>query len=140
MCELTNKGVWKNGTSRADKSLPASPDSNPIGAVVGGDKQQGGEASSARELRVWEASLEDQAGALSRWTLSYLNPLLRLGASKVLDADDIGVVSKQDQAEQANRTNRSRISTECYIHGSRSRGSALCPSLFRFCPLAPLSL
>jgi hypothetical protein len=75
--------VGKNGTSRADTSLPASPDSNPIGTVVGGDKQQGGEASSARELRVWEASLDDQAGALSRWTLSYLNPLLRLGASKV---------------------------------------------------------
>ena len=62
---------------------------------------RGPAVTSGRELGVWKTSLEDQAGIVSRWMLSYLNPLLRLGAHKVLDADDIGVPSQQDHAERA---------------------------------------
>lgn len=53
------------------------------------------------ELGVWEESLEDRAGFLSRWLLSYLNPLLALGSHKVLDAKDIGIPPKQDKADRA---------------------------------------
>ena len=56
---------------------------------------------SGRDFGVWEKSLEDQANCLSDWTLSYLNPMLALGSKKVLDADDIGVPSEQDQADRA---------------------------------------
>lgn len=56
---------------------------------------------SGKELGVWDASLEDQSGCFSRWTLSYLNPLLRLGASKSLEPEDVGVPSKEDLAESA---------------------------------------
>lgn len=56
---------------------------------------------SGRELGVWESSLEDKAGLLSDWSLSYLNPLLALGSNKVLEPDDIGVPSKQDLADRA---------------------------------------
>lgn len=53
--------------------------------------------------KVHEQSLEDQASCLSHWFLSYLSPLLRLGASKVIDADDIGAPSTQDLASEAYR-------------------------------------
>ena len=56
---------------------------------------------SGRELGVWDASLEDQSNCLGDWLLSYLNPLLALGSHKVLDADDIGVPSRQDKADRA---------------------------------------
>ncbi|GKZ00646.1 hypothetical protein MPSEU_001016800 [Mayamaea pseudoterrestris] len=56
---------------------------------------------SAAELGVWEASLEDRSNCISRWTLDYLTPLLKLGSHKVLDAGDMGVPSKQDSAERA---------------------------------------
>jgi hypothetical protein len=54
-----------------------------------------------------EFSLEDRANILSQWLLSYLNPLLKLGATKVIDADDIGVPSAQDRAEGAYNAARS---------------------------------
>lgn len=60
----------------------------------GGIKPQTG-----KDMGVWEASLEDRANCLSRWSLSYLNPLLSLGSRKVLDAGDVGVPSKEDSAE-----------------------------------------
>ena len=56
---------------------------------------------SGEELAVWDSSLEDQANILSSWFLTYLTPLLRLGSSKVLDANDMGVPSAQDRADRA---------------------------------------
>ena len=53
--------------------------------------------------KVHEHSLEDQASCLSNWFLSYLSPLLRLGSSKVIDADDIGAPSAQDVASETYR-------------------------------------
>lgn len=53
------------------------------------------------DLGVWEKSLEDRANCWSLWSLSYLNPLLGLGAFKSLDAQDVGVPSDQDRAERA---------------------------------------
>lgn len=53
---------------------------------------------NGRDLGVWESSLEDRSGCLSKWLLSYLTPLLQLGSRKVLDQDDIGVPPKQDVA------------------------------------------
>jgi ABC transporter transmembrane region len=52
-------------------------------------------------LGVWESSLEDRANCLSNWTMMYLTPLLRKGASRVLVDQDIGLPSKQDLAQQA---------------------------------------
>lgn len=56
---------------------------------------------SGRELGVWETSLEDQSDWISWILLSYLNPMLKLGSSKVLDVDDIGVPSEQDKSRDA---------------------------------------
>lgn len=62
-----------------------------------------GHIASAKELGVWDKSLEDQAGIVSQWLLHFLNPLLSLGSHKVLDAEDIGVPSQNDRAEKAYR-------------------------------------
>jgi hypothetical protein len=56
---------------------------------------------SGQDLGVWESSLEDRANIVSSWLLSFMAPLLQLGARKVLNAQDIGVPSKQDRAEPA---------------------------------------
>ena len=44
-------------------------------------------------------SFEDQARPWQHWTLSYLNPLLRLGAHKVLVVEDCGKPSHADSAD-----------------------------------------
>mmetsp|Transcript_5471 Transcript_5471/g.6020 ORF Transcript_5471/g.6020 Transcript_5471/m.6020 type:complete len:1426 (+) Transcript_5471:82-4359(+) len=59
---------------------------------------------TGRDLGVWESSLEDRAGIISTWMLSYISPLLKLGAEKVLDSEDIGVPSKGDRADYAYET------------------------------------
>ena len=56
---------------------------------------------TGRELGVWEKSLEDQSNWLTWITLSYLHPMLKLGSRKVLEMDDIGVVSEQDRSRAA---------------------------------------
>jgi hypothetical protein len=53
------------------------------------------------DLGVWESSLEDRSSFYNVWMLGYLTPLLRLGSSKVLDAQDMGVPSKEDLADNA---------------------------------------
>jgi len=58
-------------------------------------------ATTGHDTGVWHKSLEDQAGFLSKWMLYFLNPLMHLGAKKVLDASDIGVPSAQDRADLA---------------------------------------
>lgn len=57
-----------------------------------------------KRRNVHEKSLEDQSNCVSDWFLSYLSPLLRLGATKVLDINDIGVPSDQDRAQIAFET------------------------------------
>jgi hypothetical protein len=44
-------------------------------------------------------SFEDQASCLSSWFLFYLTPLLKLGATKILDSKDVGPPSKIDRAK-----------------------------------------
>lgn len=56
---------------------------------------------TGRDLGVWDCSLEDNANCLSDWFLVYLTPLLKVGANKVLDEDDIGIPSKEDRADAA---------------------------------------
>jgi len=87
------------------EDIPLDNDVAPEGAPPpkkiineGSDQRKG---SVATTEGVWESSLEDTAGCLSRMALSYLTPLLALGSHKVLDEDDIGVPSKQDEAERA---------------------------------------
>ena len=46
-----------------------------------------------------ELSAEDKAGFLSSWLLLYLTPLLKLGATKVLEQQDVGPPSKCDRAD-----------------------------------------
>lgn len=46
-----------------------------------------------------ELSREDQANCVSSWLLLYLSPLLKLGATKVLDASDVGPPSRCDRAK-----------------------------------------
>jgi hypothetical protein len=56
---------------------------------------------NGEDLGVWESSLEDRSNIISSWLLSYMTPVLQLGARKILDAKDIGVPSKEDKAERA---------------------------------------
>ena len=44
-------------------------------------------------------SFEDRASCLSSWFLFYLTPLLKLGATKILDSKDVGPPSKCDRAQ-----------------------------------------
>jgi ABC transporter transmembrane region len=81
-----------NGTKEEPKKPPqASPRRGFSGKTY----------NNGREMGVWETSLEDRASCISTWVLSFLDPLLVLGANKVLEADDMGVPSKQDEAANA---------------------------------------
>jgi len=71
------------------------------GVLVAADDNDKKVKSGRELLGVFEESLEDRANCFSSWTLSFLNPLLMLGSQKLLDAEDIGVPSKQDSAERA---------------------------------------
>ncbi|KAL7550859.1 hypothetical protein ACHAWF_014062 [Thalassiosira exigua] len=62
----------------------------------GGAEGTGGTNSSSEEEPL---SAEDRASCLSSWLLLYLSPLLRLGATKVLEPADVGPPSKRDRAE-----------------------------------------
>lgn len=44
-------------------------------------------------------SIEDKASCLSSWLLSYVTPLLRLGATKILEPSDVGPPSQCDRAK-----------------------------------------
>jgi hypothetical protein len=68
---------------------------------LGCGRQKRSTVTAGRDLGVWEKSLEDRANCISTWLLEYLSPLLKLGSYKVLEADDIGVVSDQDRAGRA---------------------------------------
>jgi hypothetical protein len=61
---------------------------------------------NGNDLGVWESSLEDRSSFYNVWMLGYLTPLLRLGSSKVLDYNDIGVPSKEDLADHAYTTSK----------------------------------
>ena len=77
---------------------------------------------SGRELGVWEKSLEDQSNWISWMLLSYLNPMLKLGSSKVLDVDDIGVPSDQDRAQLAYE--RVKLCWEAQIQTTQSANAS----------------
>ena len=42
-------------------------------------------------------SIEDQANIFSRCLITYLNPLFRLGSVRLLEQEDLGATSRQDQ-------------------------------------------
>ena len=48
-----------------------------------------------------EQSLEDGGNWIQIWLLSFMYPLLRLGATKVLEQSDVGAPSAQDRAKTA---------------------------------------
>jgi ABC transporter transmembrane region len=54
-----------------------------------------------QDLGVHECSLEDRSNCLTLWLLTFINPLLKLGSTKVLDEQDIGIPPKQDVAATA---------------------------------------
>jgi len=70
---------------------------------------------TGRDLGVHDKSLEDRANPLSLLSLSYLNPLLALGSTKVLDSDDIGVPSEQDRAERSYEGTRKVFDEQCIV-------------------------
>jgi len=61
--------------------------------------KRGGPSVHALELGTDQKSLEDRASIFGLWFLTYLSPLLKLGASKTLEQEDIGVPSECDLAE-----------------------------------------
>lgn len=90
------------GDGTAGHQAAVAPDSKEeTGEGNPGARGNGKTALSANDLGVWESSLEDRAGPISTWLLSFLDPFLRLGSKKVLEADDIGVPSEEDRASIA---------------------------------------
>ena len=69
---------------------------------------------NGHDMGVWEESLEDRANIFSTWLLTYLTPLLRLGAHKLIEQDDIGVPSKADMADRA-----FQVADEAWIEQSK---------------------
>mmetsp|Transcript_47257 Transcript_47257/g.55175 ORF Transcript_47257/g.55175 Transcript_47257/m.55175 type:complete len:842 (+) Transcript_47257:159-2684(+) len=70
----------------------------PIMTVVN-DVENGKYASSTKRS-CQEKSYEEQANIISTWTLSFLNPLLKLGSEKALEMKDLGVPTSQDCADR----------------------------------------
>ncbi|XRA96345.1 ABC transporter isoform A [Pycnococcus provasolii] len=61
----------------------------------GGDDDDGGASSSRVEL-----SPEELASVASRWTFSWVNPLVALGATKALQHDDLWPTTMQDEPNE----------------------------------------
>lgn len=78
-----------------------------------GDELPGKKQRIDDSLGVWESSLEDRANIFSTWMLSFLDPLMRLGASKLIEAEDIGVPSEQDRAEKAFQVTQKAWDLQC---------------------------
>jgi len=60
--------------------------------------RRGEPSTHSIKLGTHQQSLEDRASCLGLWFLTYLNPLLKLGSTKVLESEDIGVPSERDRA------------------------------------------
>eukprot|EP00581_Thalassiosira_minuscula_P006624 CAMPEP_0183704094 /NCGR_PEP_ID=MMETSP0737-20130205/1557_1 /TAXON_ID=385413 /ORGANISM="Thalassiosira miniscula, Strain CCMP1093" /LENGTH=1530 /DNA_ID=CAMNT_0025930911 /DNA_START=209 /DNA_END=4801 /DNA_ORIENTATION=- len=82
----------------SSKELEAVP-SKDEGAAAS-DALKDKELGSDEAPKEMELSGEDQAGLISSWFLLYLTPLLKLGATKVLDSSDVGPPSKCDRAKE----------------------------------------
>lgn len=96
----SNSNSSSNNSSKQEKKQEETPEpvtDNRFPWWMGG----GVLPESARAFGVFERSLEDQGNCFSVWTLSFLNPLLALGAKKVLGAEDVGIPSDEDRAERA---------------------------------------
>jgi len=78
-------------------SCPTPPPADPMLVHSINTPQSFSSSSSAPSSA--HTSYEDQARCYQHWTLSYLSPLLKLGASKVLVVDDLGRPSREDGAD-----------------------------------------
>lgn len=65
------------------------------GVVAGKGADSGEQVDQATRAK----NAEERSSCCSRWTLSWLNPLLRLGASRPLEEADLGNVATQDSSE-----------------------------------------
>jgi hypothetical protein len=95
-----NENVHSTASKEEEESPAATENAEQV-PVAPNNHKHTHKPLSGKELGVMERSLEDGAGIFSLWTLTFLNPLLSLGSRKVLDSDDIGVPSSQDDAERA---------------------------------------
>lgn len=57
----------------------------------------GGGGNNAADKR--NVSFEDEAGFVGQWTLGFLTPVLRFGATKALETTDLGTVKSKTRAE-----------------------------------------
>ena len=83
------------GRQKQHLRLPAIRTEGPAMA----EPPQAGPSALVIDMRT--ALRRDRANCLSRWLLSYMNPLLKLGSMKILDEHDIGVPPQQDVAATA---------------------------------------
>jgi ABC transporter transmembrane region len=95
-------GTGKDTTSNDSASTSDTASTSTTWFCLGYfSKQNTKRPKCGQDLGVHEICLEDRANCLSRWLLSFMNPLLQLGSAKVLDEHDIGVPPKQDVAATA---------------------------------------
>lgn len=96
--------------THAAENSPSSKDEQNMGAEtsaediplensVKDDSNAYGEEVEYANIDPEALSFEDQASCLSSWFLFYLTPLLKLGATKILDSKDVGPPSKCDRAK-----------------------------------------
>eukprot|EP00542_Grammatophora_oceanica_P015908 CAMPEP_0194036992 /NCGR_PEP_ID=MMETSP0009_2-20130614/9365_1 /TAXON_ID=210454 /ORGANISM="Grammatophora oceanica, Strain CCMP 410" /LENGTH=1435 /DNA_ID=CAMNT_0038678979 /DNA_START=134 /DNA_END=4441 /DNA_ORIENTATION=+ len=107
MCKETNppdEEVKYSAGKPSETSSSGDGDTNPQSNSTSRGcfgRQQSRQPQNGRDLGVHESSLEDRANIFSRWALSYLTPLLRLGGTKTLEQEDVGVPSEQDRSDRA---------------------------------------
>jgi len=82
-------------TFKNEEKLPVKDAKDSTSANAGDDDKKLTTPKWYSARNVHENSLEDQAGFVSTYLLSYLNPILRLGATRVLQPEDLGATSKR---------------------------------------------
>jgi hypothetical protein len=92
MCNPTNGNKAPDNILKDDKDMAVLTEDPPVLAAG----NQIPEWYARRKVN--EKSLEDQSNWFSDIFLFYLSPLLRLGAIKLLEDEDIGVPSAEDRA------------------------------------------
>jgi len=69
-------------------------------------------SSTAASSSSKEISYEDSANCISRWFLSFLTPILRYGATKALEVEDLGAINAGTEARQSFDTTKAEFSKE----------------------------
>jgi len=100
MCKPTNDDDGSTAKLAVSNVCPPAEDDG-RDAILDGNLKQKIVSNDDDDAR---PSNEDEASCLSSWLLLYVSPLLRLGAIKVLEPEDVGPPSRCDRAKLCHET------------------------------------